>query len=125
MAKKRKKGRGFLGSFQRLDDPSFVSSEISIGVPINGKETEIPTMVPSLNKKEVKSLLSSNSISQSVVNKAVSHAKKRTSQGKSVFAGNNDRIEANRKNASTGMVRNPKFNKSFSKKENALGFRKL
>jgi hypothetical protein len=82
------KGDGFLGVLKRPD--GNVSTEISIGVQIGGKETEIPTLVPSLSQKEIDHMLSGGDlkgeIGQSIVRKAVEHAKQRIAQGKSPFA---------------------------------------
>lgn len=85
------KGYGFLGLLKRPD--GGVSSEISVGVQINGKEVEIPTMVPTLTRAEVQKLLSikldgsADEIPDAIVDKAVAFAKKRIAAGKSPFAG--------------------------------------
>jgi len=80
----REKGPGFLGE---LKTPSGkFSTEISIGVKIDGKETEIPTLVPTLTKEEVDYLIKGGEPTEKIVNKAVEHAKKRISEGKSPFA---------------------------------------
>lgn len=78
------KGKGFLGELKRPD--GAVSTEISVGVNIGGKEMDIPTLVPTLTKAEVDSLLRGDRPSDAIVQKAVDHAKMRLSQGKSVFA---------------------------------------
>ena len=78
------KGRGFLGELKRPDGK--VSTEISVGVNIGGKEMDIPTLVPTLTKAEVSSLLKGDRPSDAIVQKAVDHAKQRIAQGKSVFA---------------------------------------
>ncbi len=78
------KGRGFLGELKRPDGK--VSTEISVGVNIGGKEMDIPTLVPTLTKAEVSSLLKGDRPSDVIVQKAVDHAKQRIAQGKSVFA---------------------------------------
>lgn len=78
------KGTGFLGELKRPDGK--VSTEISVGVNLDGKEMDIPTLVPTLTKPEVDSLLSGQRPSDAIVQKAVDHARMRMSQGKSVFA---------------------------------------
>jgi flagellum-specific peptidoglycan hydrolase FlgJ len=83
-----KKGKGFLGILPRPD--GGVSTELSVGVNIDGKETLIPTLVPGLTKEEVDFLLNlepgdARSIPDSIINKAVKHAKDRMNQGKSPF----------------------------------------
>lgn len=87
------KGNGFLGVIQRPDGK--VSSEISVGVNIDGKEVEIPTLVPTLTKAE-RDFLINNDISDpkkipaSIIQKAVDHARPRLAAGKSPFAGPED-----------------------------------
>ena len=88
----RVKGLGYFGKLQRPD--GGVSTEISIGVGFDGKETEIPSLVPTLNKDEIDYLLTSKLNSDMwksptgkiIVGKAVEHAKKRMAEGKSPFA---------------------------------------
>lgn len=78
------KGTGFLGVLQRPD--GGISTEISIGVNIDGREVEIPTLVPTLTKAEVQSLLNGDQPSPAIVQKAVDHARSRMAQGLSPFA---------------------------------------
>jgi hypothetical protein len=81
------KGQGFLGLLKRPDGK--VSSEISVGVQIDGKEVEIPTMVPTLAQSELDWLLThpaNSRIPDSIMTKAVAHARQRISAGKSPFA---------------------------------------
>ena len=80
------KGLGYFGMIQRLDNPRDRSSELSIGVNIGGKEMEIPSMVPGLTTGEMRQLLSSEKMPQSVIEKATTHAKQRLAAGKSVWA---------------------------------------
>lgn len=84
-----KKGSGFLGVLTRPDGK--VSSEISIGVNIDGKEVEIPTLVPTLTQQERDWLLTNDisdpkKIPQSIQQKAIDFAKPRLAAGKSPFA---------------------------------------
>ncbi len=84
-----RKGNGFLGVLQRPDGK--VSSEISIGVNIGGKEVEVPTLVPTLSKDEVNWLITNDisdpkKIPMSIQQKAVDFAKQRLAAGKSPFA---------------------------------------
>lgn len=87
------KGKGFLGPLKRPD--GGVSSEVSIGVNLNGKEIEIPTLVPTLKRHELNYILSTPSdklqevdpkLYKSIVDKAVEHAKTRLKAGMSPFA---------------------------------------
>ncbi|MEX3628263.1 MAG: hypothetical protein VB138_01125 [Burkholderia sp.] len=84
------KGRGFLGELKRPD--GGVMTEYSIGVEIDGKEMDIPTLVPSLTKDEINTLLTikdGEPVPDDIVKKAVDHAKQRLAEGKGVFADNN------------------------------------
>jgi hypothetical protein len=83
------KGTGFLGE---LTLPGGgVATEYSVGVEIDGTEMDIPTLVPTLTEAELRLML--NDIipnhkipSQSIIDKAVAHAKKRMEAGEPVFA---------------------------------------
>lgn len=87
------KGLGFLGPLKRPD--GGISSELSIGVNIGGKEMEIPSVVPTLAKYEVNYLLNTPEdklfdadpkIWKSIQQKAVQHAIDRIKSGRSVWA---------------------------------------
>ncbi len=78
------KGLGFLGPLKRPDGK--ISTELSIGVEFNGRETEIPSLVPTLTKGEIEHLLGGGKPTDGIVDKAVAHAKKRFKEGKSPFA---------------------------------------
>jgi hypothetical protein len=89
------KGEGYFGTIPRTDGGNQISGELSIGVDINGKETLIPTMVPTLSKPELDFLLKAdkdalfdkkNPMAVGIVEKARAHAQERISQGKSVWA---------------------------------------
>lgn len=81
------KGRGFLGVLKRPD--GGVATEYSIGVGINGKEVEIPTLVPTLTRTEVMQVLSlpdGAPPSKAIRMKAEAFAEYRMSKGLPVFA---------------------------------------
>lgn len=91
------KGPGFLGELKRPD--GGISTELSVGVNIDGKERDIPLIVPTLSKKQLDALLSVpdgvapwdaikdyNAIEQ----KAIEHAQQRIQEGKSPFYGADD-----------------------------------
>jgi hypothetical protein len=80
------KGSGWLGIHKMTDGSNRDMSEYSIGVEINGKETDIPTLVPTLTKKELDYLLAGNKPNDAIMEKAVKHAEKRIKEGKSPFA---------------------------------------
>ncbi len=79
------KGKGYFGELARPD--GGFSTELSIGVNLDGKEVEIPALVPTLSQEEKDFLLEGNKPTQEIVNKAVKHARERMKQGKSPFAG--------------------------------------
>jgi hypothetical protein len=82
------KGLGYLGPLQRPD--GGVMSEYSIGVDINGRETEIPSIVPTLSKSQVTQILNSKDgdpLPAGVREKAEAYAKQRIAAGKDPFAG--------------------------------------
>ena len=78
------KGQGYFGKLQRPDGK--VSTELSIGVDFDGKETEIPSLVPTLKQDEINYLLEGNEPTEEIVNKASEHAKRRMAGGRSPFA---------------------------------------
>ena len=78
----KKSDKGFLGPIEAEDGRTM--TEFSIGVKINGQETEIPSLVPGLTKNEIASLKEGN-VPKSVAVKARNHALKRLDEGKSVF----------------------------------------
>ncbi|MBU9378702.1 hypothetical protein [Burkholderia gladioli] len=81
------KGNGFLGVLRRPD--GGVSTELSVGVELDGKEVDVPSLVPTLTRAEVNAVLSlkdGQPMPDSVVQKAADFARKRIEQGKSPFA---------------------------------------
>ena len=85
------KGTGFFGPINLPD--GRVATEFSIGVELDGKETQIPTLVPTLTKAELDLMTNdiipnNKSIPEKITQKAISHARKRIKEGKSPFAGN-------------------------------------
>jgi hypothetical protein len=82
------KGPGYFGV---LDLPNGkVATEYSIGVSLDGKETQIPTLVPTLTKGELNLMVNDiipnkKEIPKTIINKAISHAKARIRAGKSPF----------------------------------------
>lgn len=77
------KGRGYFGELKTKN--GNVATELSIGVNFDGKETEIPALVPTLNKEEIDHLLNGGKPTKEIVDKAVEHAKERMSSGLSPF----------------------------------------
>lgn len=82
------KGLGFLGPLERPDQ-SAIMSEYSIGVPIDGQQTEIPSIVPTLTRDEVQSILTApddQPPSRAIQQKAAAYAQFRKHAGLPVFA---------------------------------------
>ena len=88
----QQKGSGFFGLLKRPDGK--VSTEISIGLDVGGKEINVPLLVPSLTFEELNYLLQSNTDSKdfiknlppSIMEKAYNHAQERIKAGISPFA---------------------------------------
>jgi hypothetical protein len=80
------KGSGYFGELKMRDGSGSVATELTAGVNIDGKETDIPLLVPTLTEKEKNYLLEGNKPTREIIGKAVSHAKKRMSDGKSPYA---------------------------------------
>ncbi|MFA5354947.1 MAG: hypothetical protein WC291_12015 [Thermodesulfovibrionales bacterium] len=78
------KGNGFFGPLKRPDGK--VSTELSVGITLDGKETQIPVLVPTLTGQEVDFLLAGNKPTSLIIQKAIAHARERIAQGKSPFA---------------------------------------
>lgn len=89
---KTKKGLGYFGELERPDGTG-VMTEYSIGVPINGKEMDVPTLVPTLTPDEIRLILhmqDGDDMPRSIVHKAIDHAHQRLSEGKPIFATEED-----------------------------------
>lgn len=84
---KTKKGRGFFGELKRKNGE--ISTELSIGVEIDGKEVQIPLLVPTLDKSDISYLLRTDEevseFPESIIDKAYRHALERIKQGRSPF----------------------------------------
>lgn len=86
----RIKGTGFFGELELSGGD--ITTEFSIGVEIDDKEIEIPTLVPTLTKAERDLMINDiipnrKKVPDAIVKKATVHAKKRIKEGKSPFAG--------------------------------------
>ena len=86
------KGTGYFGVMKRPDGD--VSTEISVGVTFDGKEVQIPLMVPTHSKEELDYLLNNPAdkedlldtpIGKSIMDKAVNFSKQRAAKGLSPF----------------------------------------
>jgi len=61
-------------------------TELSVGVNLDGKEREIPTIVPTLTDKEIEYLTNGGEPTKEIIDKAVDHARQRIKSNKSPFA---------------------------------------
>lgn len=78
----RKSSQGFLGPMENAQGQTM--TEYSVGVNINGKQTDVPSMVPGLNSVEIGAIQRGN-IPESVQIKAKESAQDRIAQGLSPF----------------------------------------
>lgn len=98
----RKSAQGFLGPVKNKVTNKTMT-ELSIDVPFDGKEVQIPTMVPTLTAEEIKILQSQDwegkakDLPRSIVTKAVDHARKRMAQGLNPFYQDGEEREAKAK----------------------------
>ena len=60
-------------------------TEHSMGFGIDGKEVEIPMIVPSTTKAELNRILNGEDVTPAMIKKATEHARMRIKQGKSPF----------------------------------------
>lgn len=82
------KGLGYLGPLERPDQ-SGIMGEYSIGVPVGGRQTTIPSIVPTLTREEIQGILASQEgqpPSPAVQQKAAAYAQWRQNAGLPVFA---------------------------------------
>lgn len=82
------KGLGFYGQIPRPDGAT--STELSIGVPIGGREMEIPSLVPGLTREQIDSLMSNGPMTDAIIRQAIISAQPRVAAGRSPFAGPNE-----------------------------------
>jgi hypothetical protein len=86
------KGYGYLGELKMKDGSGKTATEMTIGISLDGKDTDIPLIVPTLSKEEIDWILKGNDplerneMSDRIVNKAVDFAKKRINEGKTIYA---------------------------------------
>lgn len=78
------KGLGYFGVLKRPD--GMVSSELSVGVNLGGKEVEIPLIVPTLSREELSYLLKGGKPTPALIDKAAEFAQQRMQAGKPFFA---------------------------------------
>ena len=86
------KGRGWLGvlPIKYPDGKTGVATEFSVGVGLNNKNIDIPTIVPTLAPEELNLMLNdvipnNKKVPDQILKKAVDHAKQRMKQGLSPY----------------------------------------
>lgn len=83
------KGAGYFGEIAHPDKPEKFATEFTIGVNFGvnfgNKELNIPLLVPTLTQREIRAVLAGKE-SDTIIRKAVAHAKLRIWQGKSPYA---------------------------------------
>ena len=77
------KGEGFLGTVP--DQAGNPMTEYTTGVEMNGKETDIPTLVPTLTREQVQQIRNYQ-VDEGIQRKALAHALQRMKAGRSVYA---------------------------------------
>jgi len=60
-------------------------TEKSIGVSLDGREMDIPLIVPTLNRDEIEILKNGDPPTETMFRKAIDHAKKRLNEGFSPY----------------------------------------
>ena len=87
------KGDGWLGPirFTKPDGSTGVMTEYSVGTNIDGKEMDIPTLVPTLSPEEIELMKTDiapngKKVPDAIFRKAIDHAMKQLNVGKSVWA---------------------------------------
>ncbi len=86
------KGDGYFGPIPMNDGSGSIMTEMGIGVTFDGRQVEIPSVVPTLTKQELEHIRSGKELTPEIVNKAADHAIMRMRQGRSVWASPTDTI---------------------------------
>jgi hypothetical protein len=90
------KGKGYFGEIPLKG--GGVATEYTVGINIDGKDRDVPTLVPTLTKKEYDQVLEAaggkGKLSDAIVEKAAAYARKRIKDGKSPFAQPDEKFEA-------------------------------
>ena len=85
-----KSPRGFLGPIKN-NVTGGIMTEVSVDLDIGGQRIQVPTLVPTLTKKEIEILSNmklegnAKNIPRSIIDKAAAHAKERIAQNKNPF----------------------------------------
>jgi hypothetical protein len=79
------KGSGWLGELKMKDGSNRIMTEFSAGFEVNGKEVEMPTIVPTLSEEELNHLLQGGKPTKQIYDKAYKHGMERIKSGESPF----------------------------------------
>lgn len=85
------KGAGYFGEIKHPGNSKTFSTELSIGVNLEGKDLQIPLLVPTLTRSEIQAVIAGKD-TEAIVQKAVDHAKDRIQKGKSPYAEPNEYV---------------------------------
>ena len=80
------KGNGWFGLLPSADGAHAVTSEQSLGFEVNGREVQMPSIVPTMTHQELQDAVAGNPITDTVARKAFDHGLSRLKLGKSPFA---------------------------------------
>jgi hypothetical protein len=80
-----KKGTGFLGVRKMTDGSNRDMTEFAYGFEVNGKEVEMPALIPTLTDDELNHLLSGKKATPEILRKAYEHGVGRIKEGKNPF----------------------------------------
>lgn len=99
------KGDGYLGILTNAHGDSI--TEYSVGINLDGEEIDVPTLVPTLTKAEVKAVLKATENDAppppSVVDKAARYAISRKQSGLSIFASQDDYKQTQKWRSAIGL----------------------
>lgn len=79
------KGQGYYGALPMQDGSGRTATEYSIGVNMNEKDMDIPTMVPGLSRDQLEYILTYGKTTPEINNIAAEHAQKRLKAGLSPY----------------------------------------
>lgn len=116
------KGSGWLGELKTAN--GGVATEYSIGVNIDGREVDIPSLVPTLTKDEVSQMVNdiipnNKPVPGAIVKKAADFAKMRIGNGMSVWA--NDGRAPNKKEIDAALAKKRAAKEAAAKKKEIAG----
>lgn len=85
-----KKGEGYFGPVHARDGKSF-ATEIGVNEDVDGEDFHYPLIHPEMSRKDLDHLVNGGKPTPEMYDRALAHAKKRKSEGKSPFADADER----------------------------------